>query len=168
MKALIIIDIQKALFIKKTSIYKEKDLIDNTNLLLCRAERQNAAIVIVRHCNDTFLREGSPDWQLHDSLQLPEPVIFINKHHGSCFQDTNLNQELRTRNIQAVVIAGLVTNGCIRASSLEAIKLGYDVTLVSDGHSSYAKDAAASISTWNDRIKEAGANLQKATEVSFD
>lgn len=168
MKALLVIDVQKALFKKGKGIYRGSELLANLNHLIRQAESQGAPVVLVRHCNDSFLMEGAPDWQVHDDLQLPASMIVINKRHGSCFEDTGLYQELKLRGIKAVVVTGLVTQGCVRASSLAALQLGYAVTLVSDGHSSYNKDAAALIEQWNRQIEAAGAILEKATEVSFE
>jgi nicotinamidase-related amidase len=113
------------------------------------------------------LKEGTPDWEIHEDLLLPKSVVFANKHHGSCFQGTGLDRELKQQNIDAVVIAGLVTHGCVRASSLDALKLGYDVTLVSDAHSSYNRQAEALRNTWNKKIAAAGAHLEKEADVSF-
>ena len=66
-----------------------------------------------------------------------------------------------------MVITGLVTHGCVRATSLGAIKLGYDVILVSDGHSSYSKDAPRLIEKWNNTLEENGAKVLDTASVNF-
>jgi nicotinamidase-related amidase len=167
LKALIIIDMQKALFKKRTSVYQEADLISHINQLICKAADQNAPVVLVRHCNDSFLAEGTPDWQLIDDLVIPEDAIWINKQHGSCFQQTGLKEWFHESNIDSVIISGLVSNGCVQASSFDALRLGFQVTLVSDGHSTFAKEAASIVSEWNTKIEAAGAHIQKTAEVSF-
>lgn len=167
MPALLVIDVQRALFEKKIPIYRAKELLANLNSLLRAASQQEAPVFIVRHCNDSFLQEGTPGWQVHPGLAIPASAVFINKHHPSCFQDTPLIEELQQRRLASVVIAGLVTHGCVRASCLDALRLGYQVTLVSDGHSSFNKDAAALITVWNARLQEAGARLLPAAAVSF-
>ncbi len=44
---------------------------------------------------------------------------------------------------------------------------GYKVVLVSDGHSSYSKDADQLIEKWNQVMSEKGAELIEAQKVKF-
>lgn len=44
---------------------------------------------------------------------------------------------------------------------------GYKVVLVSDGHSSYSKDAAQLIEQWNRVMSEKGAEVVEAQKVKF-
>lgn len=46
---------------------------------------------------------------------------------------TGLHGYLRELGIDAVALAGLATDFCVRDSAVDAAKLGYDVTLVEDG-----------------------------------
>jgi len=65
------------------------------------------------------------------------------------------------------IITGLVTHGCIRATCLGALELGFHTILVSDGHSSFSKDAPRLIEKWNRNLAEKGAELISAGEVIF-
>lgn len=47
-------------------------------------------------------------------------------------QPTALEGELRSRNIQRVVVAGLATDYCVQATVLDAVRLGFDVTVLRD------------------------------------
>jgi nicotinamidase-related amidase len=67
-----------------------------------------------------------------------------------------------------LVVTGLVTHGCVKATSFGAIDAGYQVVLVSDGHSNYSKDASELIEKWNRAISEKGAKLVETQNVSFD
>jgi nicotinamidase/pyrazinamidase len=46
---------------------------------------------------------------------------------------TALDSLLRERGIERVVVLGLATDYCVRATALDAVDLGYDTTLVVDG-----------------------------------
>ena len=65
------------------------------------------------------------------------------------------------------MVAGLVTHGCVKATALGALELGCSVTLAADGHSSYAKDAAAQIEKWNGQLRQAGAAVVPARDILF-
>ncbi len=46
---------------------------------------------------------------------------------------TGLDDLLRERGIERVVVVGLATDYCVKATALDAIGLGYDTTVVLDG-----------------------------------
>ncbi|MGH9216844.1 MAG: isochorismatase family protein, partial [Acidimicrobiales bacterium] len=48
-------------------------------------------------------------------------------------QPTALDELLREHGIERVVVLGLATDYCVRATALDALALGYDTTLVVDG-----------------------------------
>ena len=48
-------------------------------------------------------------------------------------EPTALDAMLRGRGIERVVVLGLATDYCVRATALDAVALGYDATLVIDG-----------------------------------
>lgn len=93
--------------------------------------------------------------------------MVIHKIHGNAFEGTNLRDELEKRNISVVVMVGLVTHGCVKATCLGAMGEGYKVVLVSDGHSNYSKDAAQLIEKRNRAIREKGADVIEAQKVRF-
>jgi nicotinamidase-related amidase len=66
-----------------------------------------------------------------------------------------------------LVITGLVTHGCVKATCIGAKDLGYKVVLVRDGHSNYRKDAAKIIEEWNQRLGDGGVELLSTHEISF-
>jgi nicotinamidase-related amidase len=61
-----------------------------------------------------------------------EPVI--QKNFRSSFENTNLDEVLDELAISHLVMTGGETNNCVRHTSHSALERGYDVTLVSDAH----------------------------------
>ena len=49
------------------------------------------------------------------------------------FRYTTLNDEFQAHKIEKVIIAGLITSACVRGSAIDGLKLGYEVTVISDG-----------------------------------
>ena len=96
-----------------------------------------------------------------------ETGVAIHKRHGNAFQDTNLREELESRGIRRVVITGLVTHGCVRATCIGAKRQGYEAVLVKDGHSSYSKQAAKLIAEWNEKLSEGTVELRATEEIVF-
>jgi nicotinamidase-related amidase len=165
--ALLVIDLQKGLFEKSTPIYKAKQVLENINTLLDRARQAGVSVFFIQHSDKRVLVRGSDAWRLHPEIQPLAEEVVIHKLHGNAFEETNLREELDKRNVSVVVMTGLVTHGCVKATCLGAIEEGYKVVLVSDGHSSYSKDAAQLIEKWNQAIGEKGADLIEAQKVRF-
>jgi nicotinamidase/pyrazinamidase len=46
---------------------------------------------------------------------------------------TGLDEMLRSRGVERVVVLGLATDYCVKETALDAVRLGYDTTLVVDG-----------------------------------
>jgi len=72
--------------------------------------------------------------------------VIVGKHwSSSAFQNTDLNYQLRQRDITKVVVAGMITNHCVEATARYAYDLGYETTMLSDataGFSTKMKNAA--------------------------
>ena len=60
----------------------------------------------------SFLAELSPD---------PEDIL-IEKKFASSFFETNLADELLRMNVDSVVISGVTTSGCVRATALDSLQ----------------------------------------------
>jgi nicotinamidase-related amidase len=165
--ALLIIDVQRGLFRKSTPIYKAGELLDNIGFLVDRARRAGALVCYVQHCSDKVLPEGSDDWLLHPRLHPLDTDLMVYKHHGNAFEATSLQEEMEDRHIKRLVVVGLVTHGCVKATCVGARQLGYDVTLVKDGHSSFSKDAARLIEECHQKLDKDGVEVRATREIAF-
>ena len=124
-------------------------------------------MIFIQHSNDSFLKKDSPAWQLHLEIRPAEGETIIHKLKGNAFDGTNLHFILDQLDVNSLVITGLVTHGCVRATTLGALKLGYQVTLISDGHSNFSIDAEKLIKKWNQVLKEKGAELIPTRDLEF-
>lgn len=167
-KALLVIDVQEGLFKRRSGIYREARLLENIGLLIGRAAEAGATIALIRHCDGSFLKQDTEDWQIHHAVIPPQDCLLVDKRHASCFRGTDLDARLEALGVTEVVMSGLVTQGCVRASCLDALARGYAVTLAADAHSSYHRDAASLITAWNARLANAGAILRETREISFE
>jgi nicotinamidase-related amidase len=163
--ALLIIDVQRALFARPTPIYAAAQLIGNINALIDVWHSAGGLIVYIQHSNDKMLVRDTPGWELHPDLSIVRPSELIHKRHGNAFEGTYLQDVLASRGIRQVVIAGLVTHGCIRATCLGARRLGYRTILVEDGHSNYSKGAGSLIEDWNWKLAGDGVELAATARI---
>ena len=164
--ALLIIDVQKGLFTKKIPVYRGDEMVANICHLATLAHQENVPVIYVQHTNST-MPENTDGWQLHPNLQPLESDLYIHKQRGSAFEKTELNDILSAAGVREIVITGLVSHGCIKAACLDGVKLGYQVTLVSDGHSNFNQKPAQVIKETHEKLKEIGVSLKTAREIKF-
>ena len=89
--------------------------------------------------NDTLFKKRVPhcivdSWgaEIVEPLpQHPEDIV-IHKRRYSGFFQTSLDLYLRERDIKHVIVAGVVTNICVRSTVNDAFFLGYDVIVPRD------------------------------------
>ena len=165
--ALIVIDVQQGLFERSTPIYQAEQVLKNINLTIERARQAGVPVIFIQHANENTLIEGSDAWQLHPEIRPHESETLIHKRHGNAFIETGLNAVSAAAGVKTLVINGLVTHGCVRATTLGALEEGYRVILVEDGHSSFSKDAPKLIEKWNRTLHQKGAELMRAEDVDF-
>jgi len=137
--ALLLIDIQQAMFGPDEICREPARMLANAAGLLARARSAGVPVFHVQHCED----EGAPlafksaGWQIRPEVapRAGEPVT--EKWACSSFYKTDLDQRLRAAGIERLVIAGLQTEFCIDTACRVAQSLGYAVTLASDAHSTF-------------------------------
>ncbi|MBV8157772.1 MAG: isochorismatase family protein, partial [Dyella sp.] len=82
---------------------------------------------------------GSPG-HAHKPEAMPLPSESV--HHktvNSAFIGTGLEAELRSRNIDTLVIVGLTTNHCVSTTTRMAGNFGFDTYLVADATATFAR-----------------------------
>jgi len=104
---------------------------------------------------------------LHPEIQPENADVIIHKRYRSAFQDTPLGEELAGNGVGTIVVTGLVTHGCVRATCLDTLRLGYQVVLVEDSHSNFNKNAVEYIKIWNKVLQRNGVELLMTEEVQF-
>jgi len=67
--------------------------------------------------------------------------LTIQKFHGNAFLETDLENILREKNIIEIVVCGLVSHGCVKATCLSGLKLGFQTALLKNGHTNWDKNA---------------------------
>lgn len=164
-QALIVVDVQHGLFKQKKPIYQGKTLIKNIVYLIEQARLDDIPIIFIQHTNKGILKFGSSDWQLHKEIKPLKDELIIYKTNASAFKETNLDAHLKKNNINQVIFLGLTTQGCIRATCLDAVKSGYDVILVGDAHSSYHENAKGLIEIWNKKLREKGVQISYTNKL---
>ncbi|KQS87770.1 MULTISPECIES: cysteine hydrolase family protein [unclassified Rhizobium] len=141
--ALIIIDVQNAI-VEGAGTPERQSAIDaaltetvgRIQSIQARARASHIPVILVQHDGGPGdrLARSSNGWGLrHEIAPVPGETVVHKKACDSFFQ-TNLQDELDRLSITHLVIGGCMTQFCVDTTVRRAVSLGYDVTLLSDGH----------------------------------
>jgi len=128
--ALVVVDVQVGVM---SGAWDASRVVDKVSFVVERARAAGVPVVWVQHSDEQLVRE-SPQWQWVPKLVPREIELRVHKQFNSSFEQTSLEGELATLGVTHIVLAGAATNWCIRATAYGALERGYDVTLVSDAH----------------------------------
>ncbi|MFL5956250.1 MAG: NAD(+) synthase [Solirubrobacterales bacterium] len=82
--------------------------------------------------------EGTPGAELHSSVagirfdRVQDKPNHRDRETFSGFEGTDLGDYLRGRGVTRVLVGGLATDYCVRATALDAIREGFDTTVLTD------------------------------------
>lgn len=128
--ALLVIDVQNGVV---AAAHARDAVVAKIGLLVEKARRERIPVVWVQH-SDQELARGSDEWQLVPELTRRDGEPLVEKRFGDAFEDTDLESVLSALRVGRLFVVGAQTDACIRSTIHGAFARGYDVTLVSDAH----------------------------------
>ena len=135
-KALVIIDIQNDI----TKNYKE--IIDNINCAIERAEKNDIHVVYIKHNNlsagtRTF-KPGTKGEELVPEMKIVSDNIFT-KSKGNALTSEEFADFTAKNEINEFFVAGADAIACVKSTCYNMSKSGYTVNVLSDCITSYDK-----------------------------
>lgn len=79
-----------------------------------------------------ILVPGSRWVDIHSTLELQADEIVVEKQWASAFFGTSLDQQLRDQSVESLVVTGLTTSGCVRATVVDGLQHDYSVVVPAD------------------------------------
>ena len=189
--ALIVVDMQNA-FVAEGAPYEcppARDIVPNINRLATAMRAASGEIVWLQSTQpprddprfwnvffDNFesddrreeciaaLTEGNPQHALYPTLDVQPGETIVNKFRFSALipGSSDLDEHLRARGIDTLVITGAATNGCCESTARDAMMMNYRVFMVSDGTAAF-NDANHLNGLWT--IFQAFGDVRETDEV---
>lgn len=128
--AVLVVDMQNSVI---AQAHARDAVVAQVGALVERARREQIPVIWVQH-SDEELAKGSNEWRIVPELVPHDADPLVEKHHGDSFEATNLESVLSALQVGRLVVSGAQTDACIRSTIHGAFVRGYDVTLVSDAH----------------------------------
>ncbi len=164
--ALIVVDLQNAFMASGETLANPHacDIVPNVNTIARALRDRGGQVVFLRHTvsdeprfrltdwqarmvprtadGDFQLRAGSHGHQLYPKLEVSARDLKVDKHRFSAFlpNSSDLDELLRKRGIDTLIITGTVTNVCCESTARDGNMLGYKVVFVSDATAAFTDE----------------------------
>jgi nicotinamidase-related amidase len=169
--ALLVIDIQVGLFPETDPVYDGDRLLERVSRLIAKARVCHVPVIYVQHNEGVGepLETNSQGWNIHPVIAPAPGDSIIQKHTPDSFHETNLQQELVALGINKLVLTGIQTDLCVNETCRRAAKLGYEVTVAKDAHSTWSQEnqsAAQIIEQYNEQFGSF-ADTRESSNIEF-
>jgi len=154
--AIVVIDLQKGIVSMPTQPHAAKNVIENAAKMLQAFRRNNMPVFLVRVSASTdgkdrlapvtdtagqSMGQMPPDWsELVPELSAAPTDIIITKKQWGAFYGTELDLQLRRRDIKTIVLCGISTNMGVESTARFAFEYGYNQVFAEDAMSSRAAE----------------------------
>ena len=170
--ALVVIDVQVAMFDPDDPVHGGEELLATLGRLLASAREAGSAVVFIQQDGrvGSALAPGAPGHAIHGALSPWAGESVVRKTMPDAFFATELDAVLHRRGVRRLVLCGIQTDLCVDTTCRRACSLGYDVTLVRDGHSTWPRlglSAEKIVAHHNDILGDWFATAQDAADIRF-
>jgi nicotinamidase-related amidase len=173
--ALLVIDVQVGVM---AEAFERDSKIANMAKAIDKARAEGVPVIWIQHSDEELVLE-SAEWEIVPELSPLPSETKVRKTFRSSFVDTNLEDVLSSLGVSHLYVCGAETNNCVRHTCHTALEMGYDLTLISDAHTTtgfewngYIIDAARVIDEQNTNfmgysLPGRTAQALSVTELSF-
>ena len=143
--ALILIDLQNAVLGVNTAPYTAAQVVENSRKLAEVFRAHGTPVVYVRVDLNDFMKlavDQSPNWgdtpppavasEIAPSAGFQPGDILLTKRHWGAFAGTDLEQQLKKRGIDTIVLTGISSNIGVESTARQGTGLGFAFVVVED------------------------------------
>jgi nicotinamidase-related amidase len=136
-RTLLIIDIQRDYFPGGAyPLVEPEAAAESARRVLDRFRESGDPVIHMKHVWDApeaeFMRPGTEGVEIHPAVAPAEGELVLEKASPNSFLDTGLEDELRERGTEDLVVAGMMSSMCVDATVRAAADLGFSPTVVHD------------------------------------
>jgi len=170
-QALLVVDVQVGMFDTEESVERAQEFLATLANLISRARESGTLVVYVQHCGakGSWIEMDTPGWPIHPSIAPSEGDVVLLKREPDAFHGTSLQSLLEKHGIRQLIITGIATQYCVDSTVRAAYRLGYDVVLVEDGHTTWSGESlsASKIIDHHNRTLQRFGAVVKAEQLKF-
>ena len=136
-KAVIVIDVQNDYFPGgKMELVNSREAGEKTAELLKEAREKNIEVIYIQHISIRegagFFIKGSEGAEINKSVTPLKNEKIFQKNYPNSFRETGLYEYLKSKNINELIVCGMMTHMCVDTTVRAGFDLGFKMKLVSD------------------------------------
>jgi nicotinamidase-related amidase len=150
--AIVMIDLQHAVVGRDVKPHSAADVVERSKKLADAVRAKGGVVVFIHVILSDFL-----SLNVDEGMQMPKELpaeasdivptagmqpgdLLISKKHWGAFAGTNLEQELRSRGVDTVVLTGIATNIGVESTLRQGTGLGFHFVVVEDACSTFSPE----------------------------
>ncbi len=135
-RALLVIDVQNEYFTGKMPVTYPAGSFAKILQAVAAANQRRIPVILIRHSAPqptavTFVN-GSEGWEIRAELREKEYTRIVDKNRPGSFTNTELENILKTMEVDTIVICGYMTQMCCDTTARQAANRGFAVEFLSD------------------------------------
>ena len=136
-EALIIIDVQNDYFENgKMELKNPLKALENIKRLLAKFRNEKKEIIFIKHIaireEAGFFLKDTYGSEIHEAIMPLASEKIVLKNYPNSFFNTELDEYLKEKNIENLVITGMMTHMCVDSTTRAARDLGYKCVVIKD------------------------------------
>jgi nicotinamidase-related amidase len=137
--ALLVIDLQVGVV---ADGHDRDGVVTRLGKVIDAARTAEVPVVYVQHEEPEYpsMMPGGEDWHIVPEVAPLEGEPIVAKRYPDSFVETTLEETLAKLGVGHLIVTGAQSDGCVRATTYRALAEGYDVTLVSDAHTTSGRE----------------------------
>ena len=157
--ALLVIDVQNDV---ADGAFARDVVIAHINEIVDKARAKGVSVIWIQHSDEELVID-SFGWQIVPELVPLAGEAIVRKLFRSSFEETELDFLLASLKVDHLYMTGAQTNNCVRHTCHGALERGYDITLVSDAHTTSDYEWKGRTVVAKDVVNEQNDNLSGYT-----
>lgn len=150
--ALVLIDLQNGILSRDTKPYTTTEVVDRARSLAEAFRARSAPVVYIHVLIHDFLALPTDEPPMNPANTPPSASdiapsagmqpgdLLIAKRHWGAFAGTDLEQQLRSRGVDTIVLAGIATNMGVESTLRQGTGLGFAFITVEDACSTFTPE----------------------------
>ncbi|MEM9227500.1 MAG: cysteine hydrolase family protein [Verrucomicrobiota bacterium] len=139
-KALLLIDLQNDYFPGGLfPLWNTDGCLTNVKAAIVLAQEQGAEVIHIQHIADPkmglspFFNEGTPGADIHPEILAAAPEApVVRKAYADSFVETELENVLQARGVEALLICGMMTQNCVTHTAISKHAEKYNSAILQD------------------------------------
>ena len=135
-EALLIIDVQNDYFPGGTNeLVRPYEVEKKIQELIADSRKNGRPVIYIQHFNppdDSFFLEGTKGAEISERIKPEAGDKVIVKRYPNSFLETELDEYLKSLQVDTLIICGMMTHMCVDTTVRAAMDYGYQVKLAAD------------------------------------